>query len=512
MPTLRIVSINDVYSLQNLPRLKTLIAKVRSEGAADDRLLVILAGDFLSPSLLSSLDAGRGMVDCLNALGLTHIILGNHEDDLPPGELRHRLAELTMTRLGTNVSGLNLATNDVVTISDSIRVGVVGVVMSDAAVYRGPPFGGASVRDANEAAIEEAELLLKHGSSAIVAITHQSTAADRELARRLRAPTLLAIIGGHEHTQQLIEQDGVWIVKSGSEATAAAITEISFPPLAPPVVTTRLEPVSGYAEDVELRARVDRHLAAVRELSTATLLYVHQPLSSVGTRSAQTSLGTLICARLRDALDADACVFNGGGIRGQRVYPDRITYGDIESEVPFDNEVVIVRVPGHVLRDAIQFSRANAPAESGAFLQVDDRMMVDADNKLQAVNGLPLDPTREYRVAMVRELLLGLDHIEPLVRWAESQPEVIPPAGCGREPKMLLVQAFALSIWRALGGFDGIDANKDERVTPSEIARAISDAHPSQAPANLLADLVFRAVDVDADQIITRADATAIDE
>ena len=66
-PTLRVVSINDVYSLENLRRLKNL---VRHHAVTDpaDAMIVALAGDFLAPSILSSLDYGRGMVDCLNAV------------------------------------------------------------------------------------------------------------------------------------------------------------------------------------------------------------------------------------------------------------------------------------------------------------------------------------------------------------------------------------------------------------------------------------------------------------
>lgn len=496
MPKLRIVSVNDVYALENLPRLKNLIAHHRSLSSAgsNEAFIAVLAGDFLAPSLLSSLDAGRGMVDCLNAVGLTHIILGNHEDDLPAEELRARLTELTVTCLGTNIHGGlgDLPRRDVVHVADRLDVGLVGVVMVDSGVYRGKPFGGADLSDANRAATEEATAIIREGvAKHVVAITHQSIASDRLLAAvrredRPSEPLMTVIVGGHEHTPMLVHADDVWIVKAGSEAAQAVITELVWDQDidARPMVTTRLEPVGGYPEDAALRTRVDRHMAAVRELSSATLLYVQgAPLSSVGTRSMQTSIGTLICSRLRDALDADACLFNGGGIRAQRVYPKRVTYGDVEAEVPFDNEVVVVKMKGSVIREAVQVSRAKAPAEWGAFLQVDDRMIVEPKtNLVLTVNGSPIDPEREYDVAIVRELLLGLDGVEPLTRWAKENPSRVPPAGCGREPKMVLVQAFALAIWRELGGFDAVDTNKDDRVTATEIAAAVVRAHPPRRP------------------------------
>src|SRR5215813_13386214 len=91
--TLRIVAVNDVYSLANLPRLKTLVRHYAETDPAG-AMIVTLAGDFLSPSILSSLDAGRGMVDCMNDVGFTHVTLGNHEDDLSSEQLDARLREL----------------------------------------------------------------------------------------------------------------------------------------------------------------------------------------------------------------------------------------------------------------------------------------------------------------------------------------------------------------------------------------------------------------------------------
>ena len=65
---LRILHINDVYKLDNFPSLKTLIDEQSCPSENDDSpdgLCVILGGDFLGPSLLSSIDAGASMVDCM---------------------------------------------------------------------------------------------------------------------------------------------------------------------------------------------------------------------------------------------------------------------------------------------------------------------------------------------------------------------------------------------------------------------------------------------------------------
>lgn len=518
-PTLRIVSINDVYSLENLPRLKNLVRRRTTEALAD-ATLVVLAGDFLAPSLLSSLDGGRGMVDCLNDVGLTHVILGNHEDDVPSTELRARVGELRAVWLGTNARGFDprLRAHDVVDVvapgGRRVRVGLVGVVMTDVTAYRGAPFAGAELQPANEAARSEAAILTSvHGCACVVPITHQPMEDDKELARSWTTGPLPVIVGGHEHVVLLEQVAGAWIVKAGLDAMNAAIIDLEWPAEAPapgtpdaPLVTVSVEPVAEYPEDAALRAKVEAHMAKVHALETVPLMTLGpgELLSSVGIRAKQTSLGTLVCSRLRDALGADACLFNAGGIRAARDYAGRVTYGDLKAEVPFDNEIVVVRMPGAVLREAVASSRAAAPLESGGFLQVDDRTVVEEPgHRVTAVTGAPLDEAREYSVALVRNLLEGMDHIEPLARFGREHPEKVPAPGSGREVKIVLVDAFARALWTRLGGFDAVDANHDGRVTPSEIAAAVGRATHGD-PSDIAAELVLHAVDVKHQGAITR--------
>ncbi len=525
-PTLRIVCVNDVYSLENLPRLATLVRHHRTTNPAD-AFLVTLAGDFVSPSILSSLDSGRGMVECMNAVGVTHAILGNHEDDISIEELRARVRELHATLIGTNIPGFKppLRAHDVVEIAApggrTVRVGIVGVVMNDPAVYRRVPFGVDRVDPPNEAAMREAARLMKDERCAcVLPMTHQTIDDDRSLARTERSPRFPVIIGGHEHVSFLEDRDGTWIVKAGSDAKSAIVIDLAFcaelPVGAPdlPLVAARLEPVASYAEDATLRARVDVLMSAVRHLEAATLMSLApgETLSSIGTRAKQTSLGTLVCSRVRDALGADACLFNGGGIRGGRDYTRHFTFGDLKSEVPFDNEVVVVPLPGRVVREAVAASRAHAPAESGGFLQVDDRMTVEQPGDVVTrIAGAQLDDAREYSVAIVRDFFLGMDHVEPLVAFARAHPHAIPPAGSGRDVKLVLVDAFALALWKRLGGFDAVDTNHDGVVTAAEIAAAIARV-TDEAPSSIAANLVLAAVDVNHDRAVSREEGERDDE
>lgn len=511
---LRIVSVNDVYVLDNLPRLRSLV-RHHAENDAADALLVVVAGDFLSPSLLSSMDRGRAMVECLDAVGVTHVTFGNHEDDLASEDLLARIREIRARWLATNVRAFDasLPVSDVLEVR-GVRVGLVGVVMNDAAVYRRAPFGGGPFESANEVALREAERLVREERCAfVVPLTHQFLRDDRALADAAaqRGRGFPVICGGHEHEPVIEEVSGTFIVKAGMDAHRAAVIDLEVTPDAVRA-TVRMEDVAAYPEDAELRARVERHLAKVAAMEQATLLTLAEGevLSSIGTRARQTSLGTLVTSRLRDALGADGCLVNGGAIRGSREYRGALTYGALEAEIPFDNEMVVVSMPGRVVVEAIAASRRHAPRESGGFLQVDDGMTMDG-GALVEIGGAPLEPERDYRIAVVRNFFLGLDSIEPLVELARMHPERIPPEDSGRSIRLLLVDAFAVAIWKQLGGFDAVDADHDGEVTQAELESALAQSSGQRQP-QIVAELVLHALDtIEIDGVISRDEADAVE-
>jgi len=512
------VCVNDVYVLEHLPRLRSLVRHA-AEVAPADLLLVTLAGDFLAPSLLSSLDQGVGMIDCLNAVPVTHVVFGNHEDDVPFTALQARVREFRGVWLNSNLRAfpVELPAHQCLTLEGPgvrrVVVGLVGVVSADPALYRPAPFGGLPIDPANDRVVAEAKQCLSEGAGCVIALTHQALADDRALAAREEVPLPL-IVGGHEHEPHLEVVHGVQIVKAGMDAVHAAVVDLTWPDDPPPPgvadlprVELRLDDVRGWPDDRCLRARVEHHMEKVRALRTATLLRIPEgvSLSSVGTRSRQTTFGTMVCSRIRDALGADVALLNGGGIRGNREHTGDFTYGDLEAELPFPNEVVVVSMPGRVLRAAVAESRARAPTPWAAFLQVDDGVTVDARGIITHLRGEALDDMKEYRVATVRLLFAGLDGIDALRTFAREHPERIPPTDAGRELKGILVETFALDLWRRIGPFEAVDRDGDGRVSPDDLRAAVAQ-HDIAAPP-LLLEGMLRALDTDGDRVITRAEA-----
>jgi hypothetical protein len=74
---LRIITINDVYKLDNYPRVATAVESARSSMADLDCVVSShLNGDFLSPCTLTALDGGKVMSEAVNHACIDFVCLG----------------------------------------------------------------------------------------------------------------------------------------------------------------------------------------------------------------------------------------------------------------------------------------------------------------------------------------------------------------------------------------------------------------------------------------------------
>jgi hypothetical protein len=211
---LRLIVIGDASELDEIAQLDGV---VRAHADPRVQTVVVVAGGFLSPSLLSSADAGRGAIDALNRVGgcgARYACLGSREARIPPAELSRRLAEFRGRLLCANLPALPTdpppLPYDVIDLSPRAggggpprRVGLVGLLLLDAALYDRPglpPFGGALASALPPADAFEAvrrELMEERGCDVVIPITHQvRLPADGPLSRGLMTaePQFVAMV------------------------------------------------------------------------------------------------------------------------------------------------------------------------------------------------------------------------------------------------------------------------------------------------------------------------------
>jgi 2',3'-cyclic-nucleotide 2'-phosphodiesterase (5'-nucleotidase family) len=134
-------------------------------------------------------------------------------------------------------------------------------------------------------------------------------------------------------------------------------------------------------------------------------------------RMKESAVGNLIADLMRQAMQADVALVNGGGIRGSGVTPaGMLTRGDVLKILPFANKVVKLEVTGDTLRAALENGVSQHERTGGRFPQVSGlRYAFDpkrpAGSRLTSVTvgDRPLDPAARYSMATFDFLLGGGD-------------------------------------------------------------------------------------------------------
>jgi len=421
------LQINDVYStvptdgLGGLARVATLKHQLARSGRTP---FVVLAGDFLSPSVASSVFKGEQMVAALNAAGLDLATLGNHEFDFGDDVLLQRMREAKWQWVISNVVDTRTrrpvggAAPYFMKTFGTLRVGFIGLVLTTSEIAR-DRLKHTRLLDPIAAAAKYIPALKAEGASIIVAVTHLAFDDDRRLAQRF--PQIDLVIGGHEHFAIATTENRTFISKAGSDARWVARIDVNrrgpqlaerFYELIPitsafPEEPRTAEVVASY--ETRLGAELDAVIAVARVPLEAETLRL---------RTSETNLGDLFADALRAESGAEVALVNSGGIRGDRVYDaGPLTRRALLAMHPFGNVVCEISVSGRVLLQALNSGVSKLPAAAGQFPQVSGLTMIVDRNAPPTdrvrdvkVNGQPLDAGKTYTLALPDFVLKGGDN------------------------------------------------------------------------------------------------------
>lgn len=437
---LTILQINDIYSTipidgaGGLARIATLKQNLAAAGRTP---LLMLAGDFLSPSVASSVFKGEHMVAALNAAGLDMATLGNHEFDFGVDMLIQRMREGRWQWVVSNVIDTNTgrpiggALPYVVKTFGSLKVGFIGLCLTTSEISR-DRLTNVRLIDPLEAAATYLPELQREGAEVIVALTHLAFAEDRELAQRF--PQIDLIVGGHEHYPITVTENRTLISKAGSEGKFVARMDVNRRVTGVIERFFELIPITSALPDEPRTAGVVKSYEdrLGSELNTV-IATTRVPLDAdtVRLRAAETNLGDLMADVLRANAKADIAIVNAGSIRGDRIYPaGPITRRTIIEIHPFGSVICKVAVPGRIVLQALNNGVSKLPATAGQFPQVSGLTMrvtvgAPAGSRVSdvRVGGQPLDLEKLYTVALTDYTLTGGDDYSMFAK----QPVLIGP-------------------------------------------------------------------------------------
>lgn len=431
---LTILTFNDVYEIipDSLGRggfaeMQTLL---KEERAKSKYHITTVNGDFLSPSLLSTLDKGAHRIDLFNRLGIDVVVLGNHEFDFGPDEVKKRIEESKFPWLTANAIGLDGKpfTGEQQTILldvDGIKVGFFGLVTVET-----PNLSATGKKVCFAPLVYTAKEMIadlkSQGADVIVALTHLHIKEDKWLAEEL--PEIAIILGGHDHDPETYYNDKTFIHKSGQNAYYLTRLDLILEKneetnkvVALPSWNVILN--KNFPKDPEVAVVVDALQDTLERITGEPIgimgMYCDTLFSNV--RAKESKFANLVVDALREGCDADIGFISGGLIRGNKFYEPgmTLTLRSFLTELPFQNVAVMVDLKGASILEALENGVSRIGANAGRFPQVSGMQFYydanqPAGKRVQEVfvGKEPLDPKKTYKVATVDYVLNGGDGYE----------------------------------------------------------------------------------------------------
>ena len=463
---IQFLQVNDVYEIAPLPgdnrgglaRVATLKKQCISE---NKNTIAIMAGDFLSPSVIGTLDDENGngikgaqMIDVMNAAGIDLVTFGNHEFDLKEKDLQKRLDESEFEWVSSNV--LRVEGNRVMpffknknkkrnkkqdipnfiikTFTDedgtSVRVGFFGVTLDS----KQQPYV------AYEDFMQRAEVMnqeLSRKVDLIIPITHLDVADDVKLAKQINNFPL--IMGGHDHDNMRLMVGSTVIAKADANAKTAFVHTLKFDARERTyIVYSELVKIDkNIAEDEIVKTRVDNwKKIAENDLGKKgfhpdnAVAFFSSPVDGREStvRNNQCELGQMITNAIKNACSkkVDAAILNSGSIRVDDLLQGNLTEYDIIRILPYPSKILEVEMTGALLKKILETHEQKQG--DGAFLQLNG-IEFDEPSLTYKIGNRMLIADSNYVIGMNDFLLAGHDYkfltreTEGIINIVEADPK-----------------------------------------------------------------------------------------
>lgn len=405
-----------------MPFLISKISELRKKAARSRSAFYLLdCGDDFPGTAHSYYSQCRAVVDTMNLMGVSAMLLGNRELDYGFEVLKARAAEANFPILAANVrsrkdgSAFDEFKDHAVfeVNADGFKIGVLGIT---------PPetLTDSTIKNVADLALigetETVELFKKKAAEEGVDFTVALTQLDYEKDHALLDLLVKSgfdMVVGLDFTNQMtgVKKAGnTMLVALNGFAKGAQVTKLEilfdsktyrpfdFCAEAVPVVVSQIEPDGDCARVIaDYLRKLD---AIMNQVIGQAECDLKRPFNE------ETNFGNLIADYMRRAASAEVALQNAGSFRADIDAGD-VTVGDFYNALPFDNDIVVLEVPGHVLFDVIDTTcrreRGLLQISGGAY-SYDPNISQAPGQKASVIKqftigGRGIELNRNYRVA-----------------------------------------------------------------------------------------------------------------
>ena len=355
---------------------------------------VVSVGDFVQGGTLGAVSKGEYIVNLMNRVGYDAIALGNHEFDYQLSRLNELNAMSNTKFISCNFQkiGEDKSYFEPYTIISygNVDVAYIAITTPETINSSSPAqfknengeliytFNESKLYDVVQANIDAAETA---GADYVIALSHIGYDESGNLADITdvieHTDGFDVVLDAHSHS---VIEEKIIKDKSGDDvlltSTGTKFEYIGKLTIQNGVFNTELVEVNSYTKT---DPTIDAYIAEInenyaqlgnRKIGESKVDFItHDKDGNRLVRNAETNLGDFCSDALRVMTGADMSFVNGGGLRAPMEAGD-ITFNDIFSVFPFNNQIVTAEISGQILVDFLEMAVMNYPEEDGSFPHV----------------------------------------------------------------------------------------------------------------------------------------------
>ncbi len=310
----------------------------------------------------------RGM----SLAGYSVVAPGNHEFDLGPAVYAEAIDHASFDIISANLKIKEPILQGkikpyVIKNVGNLKVGFFGLMTSELPIVSNAGEGVGVEGDYVKVAKQMVKELKDKGVDVVIAVTHIGLTEDIKLAKQVEG--IAAILGGHSHSltkkAEVVDGPNGWktvVVQAGARAMYVGKLVLPVDNGRPVIDGMKWELVlmdENIPEDAAVSSYLEPMIKAMDEKLSIPIgeSLVDLDARKKAVRAGESNLGDFIADAFLWKFKGDVAVTNGGGIRGDKIYPKgEISYKTLTQIHPFGNTVVIAELTGEELRKVLEIS------------------------------------------------------------------------------------------------------------------------------------------------------------
>ncbi len=406
-----------------IARLATLIRDIRAENSKKHiHTLVLVAGDILQGTPMSTVFQGEPDVKCLNAMGVDALTVGNHEFDFGLDNFIKLQKLASFPFLSVNIvekeTGRRLCQSfSTIPLRDNLSITIIGVTTRELlTTTKAENVATLRVLESVSSVRQVYDQVKSFGP--VLLLSHSRHRTDRSIAEAL--PDITAIIGGHDQIllSPYRKVGRVPVFQAFEKGRYLGRVDFTIDPVskkAQLIENTYLPVTADILPDPHISSIVagydDRLGEKFKEVIGRSQSFLDGERERI--RFQETGLGNFVADIMVEHTGASIALINSGALRAS-IAEGPITVEDVFKAMPYANELVVVELSGADIRKVLSRSvRGLREDEDGGFLHVSGIAFDIRSRRVEHIrvgkHQAPLDDHQSYSIVIPGFLASGGD-------------------------------------------------------------------------------------------------------